>query len=73
VPDPAFLAQMGARSAADRVALGALSRLPGRRMRQLLTLGWFWFRLRPYRLRDLLGTALSRRFSSVSRDPRGPR
>jgi glycosyltransferase involved in cell wall biosynthesis len=61
VPDRAFLEQMGVRSAADRVALGALSGLPGRRVRQLIALGWFWLRWRPYRLRDLLGTALSRR------------
>jgi hypothetical protein len=59
-PDPAFVELMGVRSAADRGAIAAIAWLPGRRTRQLVALGWFWYRWRPYRLRDLFGTAISR-------------
>ena len=60
VPDPSFVELMGVRSRADRVAVGAISWLPGRRVRQFIALGWFWYRWRPYKLRDLFGTAIAR-------------
>jgi glycosyltransferase involved in cell wall biosynthesis len=59
-PDPAFVALMGVRSAADRLVMQTVERLPGKRLRQLVALGWFWHRWRPYKLSDLLGTALTR-------------
>ena len=59
-PDPAFVELMGVRSAADRSAIAAIAQLPGRRARRLVALGWFWYRWRPYRLRDLFGTPISR-------------
>ena len=60
VPDPSFVAAMGIHSGADRIVVGTISRLPGRRLRQFVALGWFWYRWRPYKLRDLFGTAISR-------------
>lgn len=60
VPDPSFVELMGVRSTADRIAVGTIFRLPGRRVRQVIALGWFWYRWRPYKLRDLLGTAMAR-------------
>ena len=59
-PDPAFVALMGVRSTIDRIAVAAIARLPTQRLRQLIALGWFWYRCRPYRLRDLCGTAVAR-------------
>lgn len=60
LPDPSFMELMAVRSAADRRALNFISRLPGHRLRRLIALAWFWHRCRPYRLRDLFSTALSR-------------
>jgi len=59
-PDPSLVELMGARTAADRTAVATIARLPGRRVRRLVALAWFWYRLRPYQLRDLFGTAIAR-------------
>jgi len=60
-PNPSLVELMGVRTPADRVVVDTISRLPGRRVRQVMVLGWFWFRWRPYKLRDLFGTAIARR------------
>jgi glycosyltransferase involved in cell wall biosynthesis len=52
---------LGVRSDVDRAALGVASRLPGRRLAGLAMLAWLWLRFRPYRLLDLLRTAVLRR------------
>jgi len=59
-PDPSLVELMGARTATDRTAVATIARLPGRRVRWLVALAWFWYRLRPYKLRDLFGTAIAR-------------
>lgn len=57
----AVIMALGARSGADHAVLGLASRLPGRHLAGLVMLAWLWLRLRPYRLLDLLRTALLRR------------
>ena len=52
---------MGARSTLDRSVLSLGLRLPGRALASFAMLGWLWLRHRPYRLTDLLRTAVLRR------------
>lgn len=59
--DNAVVMALGARCGLDRVVLGLTSRLPGRQLAGLTTLAWLWLRFRPYRLLDLLRTAVLRR------------
>lgn len=57
----AAVVALGARSRLDRAVLGLASRLPGRSLGELGMLTWLWLRFRPYRLLDLLRTAILRR------------
>lgn len=61
----AAIAALGARSGVDRAVLSVASRMPGRKLAELVMLGWLWLRLRPYRLFDLLHTAILRRRQPV--------
>jgi glycosyltransferase involved in cell wall biosynthesis len=60
-PRPGVLIEMGSVSAWDKSLLSLLSRWIGYRPIRLLTLAFLTMRLRPYRLRDLIATAIARR------------
>lgn len=59
-PDRALLAAMAAVTPLDRAVIAALAPFLRFRVARLMTLAWLTLRLRPYRLRDLLATALDR-------------
>jgi glycosyltransferase involved in cell wall biosynthesis len=63
--DAELLRAMGGPERIDQVVLATLSPYLSRSPVRLAALAWLWFRLRPYRLRDLVATALSRRFDRL--------
>jgi len=58
---------MGARTPADRAVLECIWRISKGQLGRLATLAWLWFRLRPYRLVDLVRTSLSRALERLIR------
>ena len=60
-PDFEFVLNMTAKSPSDRVVLNIIKTICRGRLRRTAMLGWLWLRLRPYRLVDLVVTALVRR------------
>jgi glycosyltransferase involved in cell wall biosynthesis len=65
-PDFDFVQNMAARSQIDRAVLRVIQAICGGRLMRTAMLGWLWFRLRPYRLTDLLVTALTRRLEKLT-------
>jgi glycosyltransferase involved in cell wall biosynthesis len=57
----AFVPEMAARNALDRGVLNAVWRLSKGPIGRTAVLFWLWLRLRPYRLRDLITTAIVRK------------
>ena len=51
-----FVTAMSARNGFDRAVLGAIAVMSKGSFGRLAALSWLWFRLRPYRLRDLVST-----------------
>jgi glycosyltransferase involved in cell wall biosynthesis len=64
-PDFDFIYEMAARSPIDRTLLRFFRTTLRGRIRRTAMLGWLWFRLRPYRLTDLVATALARKFDPL--------
>ena len=60
-PDLALLGAMAPDTRADRAVIGALAPLAQFRFARLAILAWLTLRLRPFRLRDVVMTALDRR------------
>ena len=60
-PDYEFISSMTSRSRLDRAVLTTINKLPNGYGKRVATLAWLWLRLRPYRLTDLLATALARK------------
>lgn len=63
---------LGARSRVDRLVLGMLAPRARTALPRLLALAWLTLRLRPYRLRDVLATALVRRWRAHRAADRPP-
>jgi glycosyltransferase involved in cell wall biosynthesis len=54
--------EVGLTNDADRRVMRNLLKIPNWRVSRLLSMTWLWFRLRPYRIRDIVWTYLVRRF-----------
>ncbi len=69
--DRVFLAEMGARTSADRAALGRIWSLPSERLARSVTLAWLWWRFRPTSIRGVVRTALARLLERMTGSIRG--
>jgi glycosyltransferase involved in cell wall biosynthesis len=68
--DYAFISSMAATSDIDQLAFKVIRKILKGRIQRATMLGWLWLRLRPYRLTDLVATALSRRLERLSSNSR---
>ena len=66
-PDRDLVMVMGARTALDRLTLGAISHIGWLRLWRLLALLWISLRLRPFGLRGLILTAAARKLEALDR------
>jgi glycosyltransferase involved in cell wall biosynthesis len=69
IPDFDFVRAMAVRSQIDRTVLQSIQSTLRGRIRRTAMLGWLWFRLRPYRLTDLILTALARKLEPLFTHP----
>lgn len=66
-PDFDFINRMTATSQVDRLVLRAIEATCRGSLMRVAMLGWLWLRLRPYRLTDLIATALVRKLEKLTR------
>jgi glycosyltransferase involved in cell wall biosynthesis len=64
-PNYDHIYRMAAQSKLDRLVMKAIQAIGSGRFMRVVMLGWLWVRLRPYRLTDLVATALSRRIERL--------
>jgi hypothetical protein len=65
-PDLDFIQSMAATSRIDRVVLKMIQATCRGRFMRTAMLGWLWLRLRPYRLTDLVATAIARKLEKLA-------